>query len=179
MVAFFKMHDTRYVPLSTTNCICNIYVSLVAWAYGGRFPCKIEFPRQRTPGVCDSRPQAACPLPNIGILHLHHQLPTRQYGVVWFHLLHTRFVYWEVFGWVSAKAIYNYVCVQAFVPPSSLSRHFPGVCFPMQSRTRPRRHLLVYLIPLIVLSIVLNLPKAFEMRAVNIEIRVPFYHSAP
>ena len=47
-------------------------------------------------------------------------------------------------------------------------RHFAGVWFPMQSRTRPRRHLLVYLIPLIVLSVILNLPKAFEMRAMNI-----------
>ena len=64
---------------------------------------------------------------------------------------------------------------------SCLARHFSGVWFPMQSRTRPRRHLLVYLIPLIVLSVILNLPKAFEMRAMNIvEVRVYHsYHNTP
>ncbi len=32
----------------------------------------------------------------------------------------------------------------------------------MQSRTRPRRHLLSYLVPVVVVAVIMNIPKAFE-----------------
>ncbi len=43
----------------------------------------------------------------------------------------------------------------------------------MQSRTRPRRHLLAYLVPVVVLAIGLNLPKAFESTLVEIKVGLP------
>lgn len=46
---------------------------------------------------------------------------------------------------------------------------FLGVVYPVQSRTRPRRHLWSYLVPVLVLSIGLNIPKAleFQLKATN------------
>jgi hypothetical protein len=54
---------------------------------------------------------------------------------------------------------------------------FVGVCYPVQSRTRPRRHLLAYLAPVIVLSVAFNIPKAFETE--NYEMKVRLHKEQP
>ena len=47
----------------------------------------------------------------------------------------------------------------------------PGVCYPVQSRTRPRRHLLSYLIPVIFFAVVLNIPTALEIEITETQVR--------
>ena len=42
-----------------------------------------------------------------------------------------------------------------------------GVCYPVQSRTRPRRHLLSYLAPVAVFAVGMNVPRAFESNIVR------------
>ena len=43
-----------------------------------------------------------------------------------------------------------------------------GVVYPMQSRTRPRRNLWAYLLPVLILAIGFNIPKALEFRVVQV-----------
>ncbi len=41
------------------------------------------------------------------------------------------------------------------------------MCYPVQSRTRPRRHLLSYLAPVAVFAVGMNVPRAFESNIVR------------
>ncbi|TRY69570.1 hypothetical protein TCAL_07634 [Tigriopus californicus] len=50
----------------------------------------------------------------------------------------------------------------------SIERYL-GVCYPVQSRTRPRRHLIIYLIPVVLFAVGFNLPKAFETKVVEVQ----------
>ena len=43
-----------------------------------------------------------------------------------------------------------------------------GLVYPVQSRTRPRRHLLNYLLPVILFSLGFNIPKFLEFQMVNV-----------
>jgi hypothetical protein len=42
--------------------------------------------------------------------------------------------------------------------------------YPVQSRTRPRRHLLNYLLPVILFSVGINVPKFFEFKMAYVEV---------
>jgi hypothetical protein len=42
--------------------------------------------------------------------------------------------------------------------------HFAGVVYPMQSRTRPRRNLWAYLLPVLIFAIGFNIPKVLEFQ---------------
>ena len=55
----------------------------------------------------------------------------------------------------------HYNSTSALPPPTI------GVCYPVQSRTRPRRHLLAYLLPVIVFAVAMNVPRAFELNVVS------------
>jgi len=46
--------------------------------------------------------------------------------------------------------------------------NFVGLVFPVQSLTRPRRQLYIYLIPALGFSILFNIPKALEFRLYNV-----------
>lgn len=52
-----------------------------------------------------------------------------------------------------------------------------GVCYPVQSRTRPRRHLIIYLIPVVIFAVGFNLPKAFETKVVQVQVRNPLCYT--
>jgi len=45
---------------------------------------------------------------------------------------------------------------------------YSGLVYPVKSRTRPRRQLCAYLIPVIGFSILFNIPKAMEFRLFNV-----------
>ena len=49
-----------------------------------------------------------------------------------------------------------------------LTLYLLGVVYPMQSRTRPRRNLWAYLLPVLILAIGFNIPKALEFRVVQV-----------
>ena len=53
--------------------------------------------------------------------------------------------------------------------PSLIESFSLGVCYPVQSRTRPRRHLLGYLVPVVAFAVGMAIPKAFEL---NFKVRV-------
>ena len=52
---------------------------------------------------------------------------------------------------------------------------FSGVVYPMQSITQPRRNLWKYLIPVLLLAIGFNIPKALEFNISLVEVREIFF----
>ena len=55
----------------------------------------------------------------------------------------------EIGNWIVFMCSYFFLCI--------------GVVYPMQSRTRPRRNLWAYLLPVLVLAISFNVPKFLEL----------------